>query len=128
MVLEDVDFPGHFWYPDCRAMERYVELYQAVVRRRGGNPCLGRELVDLMARAGLEHLQVNLVTAIFHDGRAKQVAEVTLEHIGQALVDAELARPEEVDELVAELRRFRERPTSQISLAPTFQVVGRKAT
>ncbi|MBI3925508.1 MAG: methyltransferase domain-containing protein [Armatimonadetes bacterium] len=125
VAVEDIDFPGHFRHPDCPAFDRYLELYESVVARRGGNARLGRQLLDLAREAGLETVRVHLVMAVHHDGLGKRVAEVTMEHIGEAVVATELASRQEVDRLVRELRRFRRDPRSQISIAPTFQVSGR---
>ena len=41
IVIEDTDFAGSFCYPICDAYERYNELYQELVRRRGGDPNIG---------------------------------------------------------------------------------------
>ena len=35
LVIEDTDFAGSFCYPTCAAYERYKELYQELVQRRG---------------------------------------------------------------------------------------------
>ena len=44
LVVEDVDFPGHFCHPPSAAFARYVELYQQVARHRGGDPAIGPRL------------------------------------------------------------------------------------
>src|SRR5829696_1476860 len=47
LVLEDVYFPGQYYYPPSAAFDRFVELYQAVARakeggtRRSGCACWG---------------------------------------------------------------------------------------
>jgi len=43
-AVEDIDFSGHFTYPESRAFLRYRELYCATVSRRGGDPNIGLRL------------------------------------------------------------------------------------
>ncbi|MFL6552348.1 MAG: class I SAM-dependent methyltransferase, partial [Chthoniobacterales bacterium] len=38
IVIEDTDFAGSFCYLICAAYERYKELYQKLLQRRGGDP------------------------------------------------------------------------------------------
>jgi ubiquinone/menaquinone biosynthesis C-methylase UbiE len=50
IVVEDVDFAGSFCYPIRAAYERYVELYQKVVARKGGDPNIGPKLPGMRAK------------------------------------------------------------------------------
>jgi hypothetical protein len=49
-----------------------------------------------------------------------------MEHIREAAVGAGLVADREVDDIVAELGRFAEDGRTLMSMAPTFQVWGRK--
>jgi ubiquinone/menaquinone biosynthesis C-methylase UbiE len=124
VVVEDVDFPGHFAYPACPAFQRYVELYQEVVQRAGGNAGLGPRLLRLLAEAGLERLHLEVVLPAFHEGEGKDIARITLEHIRASVVSAGLATHPEVDRLVAELDAFARQPDTILSLPRIFQVWG----
>lgn len=53
IVVEDIQFTGHFSHPACPAFDRYVALYQEVVRRKGGNPNIGPRLLGMFLDAGL---------------------------------------------------------------------------
>lgn len=128
IVAEDVDFPGHVSYPPCAAFDRYLELYQAVVLRRGGDPTIGRRLPSLLRHAGAEDLSIEVVQPTFCDGEGKFVAAVTMEHIRGAVVRAGFASHAEVDALVSELEAFASDPDTLISLPRIFQVWGRKPT
>ena len=44
LVVEDIDFTGHFCYPDSPAFWRYVEWYTHAVQSRGGDPNIGPRL------------------------------------------------------------------------------------
>ncbi len=127
LVLEDVFFPGHICYPPNAAFNRYVELYQAVAsEKEGGDAAIGVRLLGMALEAGLVEVRVGLVVPTFRDGEGKLVAQVTMEHIREAVVGAELVSGGEVDNLVAELGRLAEDDRTLMSIAPTFQVWGRR--
>ena len=128
LVLEDVFFPGHVCYPANAAFARYLEIYQEVASaKEGGDAAIGPRLLGLALDAGLVEVQVGLVVPTFRDGDGKRVAQVTMEHIREAAVGAGLVTDQEVDDIVAELSRFAEDERTLMSIAPTFQVWGRKA-
>ena len=128
VVLEDVFFPGHICYPSNAAFDRFVELYQAVARaKEGGDAAIGVRLLEMALEAGLVEVRVGLVVPTFRDGEGKWVTQVTMEHIRGAVVGAGLASDPEVDNIVGELGRLAEDDRTLMSMAPTFQVWGRKA-
>ena len=126
LVIEDIDFAGHFCFPDSSAFRRYLELYQATARARGGDPTIGPRLLEMLTLAGLCDIGLEVVLPTFHTGPGKLVAAVTMEHIRESVRDLQLAADAEIDGIVAELTRFADDPLSQISLARTFQVWGTK--
>ena len=127
LAVEDVFFPGHICYPLNAAFDRYLELYQAVVRAKGADPQIGPRLMGMALDAGLSNVQVELIVPTFREGEGKRVAQVTLEHIREAVLGAELATSTEVDAVVTELKAFADDERTLMSIAPTFQVWGRKA-
>jgi SAM-dependent methyltransferase len=128
LVLEDVYFPGHVCYPSNAAFDRFVELYQAVAREKeGGDAAIGVRLLGMALEAGLVDVRVGLVVPTFREGEGKWVTRVTMEHIRGAVVGAGLASDSEVDQVVSELGRFADDDRTLMSIAPTFQVWGRKA-
>jgi len=128
LVLEDVYFPGHVCYPANAAFECYLELYQAVARaKEGGDAAIGPRLLGMVLEAGLVEVRVGLVVPTFRDGEGKRVAQVTMEHIRGAVVGAGLASSREVDNIVAQLDTLADDDRALMSIAPTFQVWGRKA-
>jgi ubiquinone/menaquinone biosynthesis C-methylase UbiE len=44
IIIEDTDFAGSFCHPTCAAYDRCNELYQELVRRRGGDSNIGPKL------------------------------------------------------------------------------------
>lgn len=126
IVLEDIDFPGHVCYPACPAFERYVELYQAVVRRNGGDPAIGPRLFELLMEAGADKVCMNVLQPTFCKGEGKLVSPITMEHIRESVVAAGLASHAEIEVIISELEAFARNPKTIISIARTFQVWGRR--
>jgi ubiquinone/menaquinone biosynthesis C-methylase UbiE len=127
LVVEDVYFPGHLCYPPNAAIDSYVGLYQAAARTKGADPAIGPRLVGMALEVGLVDVRIELVVPVFRDGEGKRVAQATMEHLRESVIDAGLATGAEVDSIVAELEAFAEDERTLMSLAPTFQLWGRKA-
>jgi SAM-dependent methyltransferase len=128
MVLEDVYFPGHVCYPPNAALDRFVGLYQAVARvKEGGDAAIGVRLLEMALEVGLKEVRVGLVVPTFREGEGKQVTQITMEHIREAVVGAGLASDAEVDNVIGELGRIANDDRTLMSIAPTFQVWGLKA-
>lgn len=126
VVVEDIDFPGSFCHPACGAYDRYVDLYQQVSKRRGGDPAIGPRLLELSADAGLKDLQVEVILPTFREGEGKLIAPVTMEHIRESVLSEKLATSREIDATVAELESFAADPMTLMSLPRIFQVWGRR--
>jgi SAM-dependent methyltransferase len=126
VVVEDTDFAGHFSHPACPAFDRYVAVYREVVRRGGGDACVGPRLPALLEDAGLQDVQLTVVQPVYRTGEGKSLAAVTLEHIREAVTAAGLASPQEVGEIIATMDDFTRDPRTIVSLPRLFQVWGRK--
>ncbi len=127
LAVEDVFFPGHVCHPANAAFDRYLELYQAAARTKGADPTIGPRLMSMALDAGLVDVRVELVVPVFRDGEGKRVAQVTMEHIREAVVGAGLASDAEVDAIVTDLGAYTDDERTLMSMAPTFQVWGSKA-
>jgi SAM-dependent methyltransferase len=125
VVVEDIDFAGHFCYPDSPAFERYVELYSEVVRRNGGDACIGRRLPNLFLDVGLEDVQLEVVVPTYRTGEGKRITPITMAHIAGPVVEAGLASAAEVEQIVAEMEAFAASPRTLLSMSRVFQVWGR---
>jgi SAM-dependent methyltransferase len=126
LAVEDIDFTGHVCYPPSAAFERYVELYQAVVRANGGDPVLGPRLGTLLTEAGLAGVQVAIAQPAFTDGPGKRLAAVTLAHIRDGVVAAGIASADQVDATVAELEDYAAEASTMLTLSRTFQAWGQR--
>jgi 2-polyprenyl-3-methyl-5-hydroxy-6-metoxy-1,4-benzoquinol methylase len=106
LVIEDIDFSGHFCEPDSSAFRRYVELYTTAVQGRGCDPNIGPRLPGLLRDTGLDRVAVNVVQPAGISGEVKLISPLTLEAIADAVLAAGLADPDELGELVDDLYAF----------------------
>lgn len=110
MLLEDIDFRGHFSYPESAALARYVELYSEIVRRKGADPNIGPRLPSLLTDAGFENVEMHVVQPAGMVGEIKLMTPITMRSIGPAVIAGGLASEAEVADLVAELFEYAQTP------------------
>lgn len=127
IVIEDIDFTGSFCYPPCGAYQKYTELYQQVVHRRGGDPNIGPKLPGMLRRAGATGVQVNVVQPAHTEGDGKLMASITMARIADSVVSEGLATEEEVEHVITELNAAAADPEFIMSLPRIFQTWGRRA-
>ena len=106
IIVEDIDFSGHFSHPPCDALQRYIELYSTTVRSRGGDPDIGPRLPVLLLDAGLEQIGMNVVQPAGLEGEVKLLSAITLENIARSVLDAGFATAGEIEQVVEELYAF----------------------
>ena len=127
IVIEDTDFSGSFCYPICAAYDRYTELYQKIVQRRGGDPNIGPKLPAMLRIAGLQGIELNVVQPAHIDGEGKWMAPVTMSRISDALIADGLATEEQVQQILTELNEAAADNATVMSLPRVFQVWGKRA-
>nr|AGD93230.1 hypothetical protein orf211 [uncultured bacterium] len=126
IVVEDIDFAGHFCDPHNDAFFRFTELYVAAAKRRGADAFIGRRLARMLDTAGFADVGSSLVQPYGRTDDVKEVTLMTLAAISDAVVASELATIKEMAELKAELHAFTARPDTTVSLPRIFQAWGRK--
>lgn len=122
IVIEDVDFEGHFSFPRSWAFDRYVELYIEAARARGADPCIGPKLAALLQQSGYQKIAVSLSQPVFTVGEGKQMAELTWRAIRPAIMDQGGVPESEAQEIDRELSKITAEPHSMLSLPRIFQV------
>jgi predicted O-methyltransferase YrrM len=127
IVVEDIEFTGSFCHPSCEAYERYVELYQKVVYRRGGDPNIGPKLPGMLRKAGAEGIQVKVVQPAHLEGDGKLMASVTMQRISGSLVSEGLATADEVEQVIAGLNDAAADSGTLMSVPRVFQTWGKRA-
>jgi ubiquinone/menaquinone biosynthesis C-methylase UbiE len=124
VVIEDIDFRGHFSHPETVALGRYVELYTEVVRRKGADANIGPRLPALLRETGFENVRMNVVQPAGSDGEVKLLNPRTMENIADAVLAEGLADADEVDRLVAELYAFARMPGTVASMPRVVEAWG----
>ncbi len=124
VVVEDIDFRGHFSYPESAALARYVELYSEVVRQKGADPNIGPRVPSLLTDAGFKNVQMRVVQPAGMADEVKLMTPITMRSIGPAVIAGGLASEAEVAGLVAELFEFAHTPGTIGSFPRVVQAWG----
>lgn len=127
ILIEDIDFLGHFASPECPAVDRYVELYMKLSRHRGGDPLVGRRLGLLLETAGYAGVETALIQPFARQSGAKDIAILTFAAISEGLIAEEIASRSEIDGITRELKDFAARSDTIISMPRIFQAWGEKS-
>lgn len=125
VIVEDIDFRGHFAEPECAALTRFVELYSASVRRRGADPDIGPRLPALLRDGGFTDVQLRLAHPVAMQGGIKDLTCITLESIADAVVKDGLITDPELRKTIDELRAFASDPSTVLGGPRVFQAWGR---
>ena len=126
LVVEDADFDGLFCHPANDGFTFYADNYRAVLRRRGGDPAIGRKLCAMFQQAGIPDPQLKLVQRADHDGIGKTMAHSTLVASADAILAEGLASAEDLDRAVQDLSEFTADPRTVIGDPRIFQVWARR--
>lgn len=126
LVVEDIDFTGHFSHPESPAFRSYVDWYSAAVQGRGADPNIGPRIPGLLADAGLDDVGLHVVQPAGMTGEVKLIGPITLEAVADAVLGAGLATPEELNETVDELYAFAQADDTVLSLPRIVQSWGRR--
>jgi SAM-dependent methyltransferase len=127
VVVEDVDFTGHFCHPESAAFRRYLELYTRVVRGNGADPDIGPRLPGMLLDSGCRGVKMNVVQPAGYDGEVKLIAAITMENILGAVLAEGVASQDELDQVVGELYAVARDGRTVMSLPRVVQAWGRRA-
>jgi ubiquinone/menaquinone biosynthesis C-methylase UbiE len=128
IIIEDIDFRGHFAEPDCPALQRYVEFYTRSVQARGGDPNIGPRLPGLLREAGFKDIALRLHHPTTLLGGIKLLTCITLENIAEAVLKDGLTTHEKFYETLEELYAFARDPHTVLGGPRVFQVWARIGT
>jgi SAM-dependent methyltransferase len=126
VAVEDSDASAMSSEPHCPALDRCVELNEALAQARGVAYGLGPRLVDLLPQAGFEGVEESVDQPVFGDGDGKRITELTLDRKRAALVAEGLVDDCELDAILAELRQFSADPRTVMRAPRLHQVLGRR--
>jgi 2-polyprenyl-3-methyl-5-hydroxy-6-metoxy-1,4-benzoquinol methylase len=126
VAVEDIDFTGNFCHPPCQPYQRYTELYQQVVERKGGDPNIGPKLPGMLRQARLDDVQVEVVQPTHLDAERKMTASITMQRIASSVIAEGLASEEEIGEIIKGLNDAAADPELLMSVPRIFQTWGSK--
>jgi SAM-dependent methyltransferase len=127
LVIEDIDFTGHFCDPPSAAFRRYVDVYTQVLLARRCNPNIGPRLPSLLRAGGLEDVGMSVVQPAGFEGEVKLIGPITLEAIAEAVIGEELLTVDELNRTVDELYTFANTEGTVLSLPRVVQSWGRRS-
>ena len=96
LVLVDSDDDALLLHPTPHGFQEVLAARQETSRRRGANPCIGRELPALLRAAGFEDVRIHLVHISSVAIGPAAFAAIVLAPIADG-VDADLVAPEQVE-------------------------------
>jgi ubiquinone/menaquinone biosynthesis C-methylase UbiE len=126
IIVEDVEFSGHFCYPSCKAFDSYIKYYTAAATHNEQNPEIGPSLFQLFHSAGIKNIQFDIIQPCFSQGAGKRMAYITMDKIKSIVIKQGLADIETIDTLLRELDVFTQNEQTIISLPRIFRVWGYK--
>ena len=127
IIVEDIDFRGHFAEPACPAFDRYVELYTKSVENRGADANIGPRLPGLLREAGFEDVRMRLTQPGGLDVRVKLMAAMTFESISETILRDGLIGEDELRRAIEELYAFCGDPDTVVAGPRVIQAWGRAA-
>jgi ubiquinone/menaquinone biosynthesis C-methylase UbiE len=127
LVVEDADFEGSFCDPPHNGFAFWVEAYQRVLERHGGDPLMGRKLHRYFTDAGIPEPSVGVVQNVHRTGEAKMLPHSTVEATAEAIVAEGVATAEQLREALDGLAELGADTHSLCGSPRVFQVWTRRA-
>jgi ubiquinone/menaquinone biosynthesis C-methylase UbiE len=116
-------------YPPHPAFDRICELFNAVFRRNGADPFIGRRLPELYREAGLGDIGVEARAAIHPVGNTRRTIRLDLvRSMRPMILERGLAEDRELDELDRAVREHLADPNTLVMPALYFLAWGRRPT
>ncbi len=94
------------------------------MRRKGADPNIGPKLPEILRSAGLKNVHVALVQPTSLDPLLKAIAPSTFENTADAIFAEGLASQEEIEDILAELKKVVEQPETFVGYPRFFQAWG----
>jgi ubiquinone/menaquinone biosynthesis C-methylase UbiE len=126
IVVEDADFEGSFCDPPNEGFAFWVEAYQRVLERHGGDPLSGRKLYRRFREAGIPAPELTVVQRADVAGEAKTLPHSTVEATAEAIIRAGIASAGQVRSALASLADFAADPGSVCGSPRVFQAWARR--
>ncbi len=126
IVIEDIQFSGHFSHPKNQVFDDYVAYFTKAAQNNGQNPEIGSALFSLLHEVGLDNIGFDMINPSFNTGPGKWMAHITLDRIKPTLIAQGLATEQQADEMLRDLEAFTHDPKTIISMPRIFRAWGVK--
>jgi len=126
LIVEDIDFRGHFCDPDVQSFWRMVDWYTRAVQVRGCDPNIGPRLPGLLRGAGLADVDLHVIQPAGYSVELKSLQALTLERIADAVLCAGIADLAEFEATVDDLYAAARDDDVLLSLPRIVQTWGRR--
>lgn len=126
LLIEDIDFSGHYCYPASRDFELYLQYFTTASQNNGQNPDMGLSLFKLLKDAVLTNVQYDVIQPTFNKGQGKWMAYYTMDRIKHTILQQGLASEEAIKTILHNLEQFTNDENTIISMPRIFRVWGYK--
>jgi ubiquinone/menaquinone biosynthesis C-methylase UbiE len=126
LVVEDADFSGAFCDPPNQAFSFWVDTYQQVLERNGGDPRCALRLRRRFREAGVPEPVTTVVQRADAEGEATTLPYLSLLATIDSLTSAGVSTREEIDAALLGLRAGAEDPQQVWGLPRVLQCWSRK--
>jgi ubiquinone/menaquinone biosynthesis C-methylase UbiE len=125
LVCEEADFSKAFCEPSSKVHDSCYEMLIGLAQSRGQNFCLGIELYKIFQDAGFSNAEISFIQPVVM-GENKRLIDMSLMEARNALIEAGLTVPDEVDQIIAQLTEIAEDKTTIFGIPRVTQIWGRK--
>jgi ubiquinone/menaquinone biosynthesis C-methylase UbiE len=126
LVCEDFIASAITTYPETRAYLRLTEIYPIMDAKRGVDSNAGAKLHQYFQSAGFPAPEIKMEQPAFLRGEEKRFWEMTLREAIPAIVEAGVAREEDVEQICEEMRVIAEDETILLVVTTVVQAWARK--
>ena len=127
LAIEEVHYSGRFCYPPVPEFDRYADLSNQAIRRRGGDPDFGLKLPMMFAGADLNIGGISVACQADFDGDTKLLNALSMQNYADSVVEDGFATQVEADHLIAVLHENARDKQIFASVAGRIQVWGRRS-
>ncbi|HYI73784.1 MAG TPA: class I SAM-dependent methyltransferase [Gaiellaceae bacterium] len=126
LAVEDADFQGQICEPPNDGYELWRTMYMELLRRRGGDPEIGRKLHGYFLEVGAPSPQLRLAQDVSTDGENKTLPLLTLAATADALQAEGLVTERDLQTAIASLTNLADDATTLVAGPWIFQVWARR--
>jgi SAM-dependent methyltransferase len=133
VAVRDADYGAMTWYPDNPALDRWLDVCQAVVRSTGGEPDAGRRLLSWALQAGFPEVTPTASVWCFANPTNRAwwgglwADRVLSSALARQAVDGGFAEPADLEEIAAAWRQWADQPDGWFA-GPHGELICRKAS